>query len=355
LAQDSFDYCLPVLWREAKVKDVDGQPVTYSIEMTDSFSSNQNWTPIPGASGLTEGTVSYNVSSFDFPEGNNYGLRVFSVDSLGLASEPAVIGPFSIRHQGSFIVDTLPPEGSLSINDGAVLAANTKVKLTLAAFDATTGIKDVRFRNADEDCWGDFDTFTPQKFWDLSSGDGVKRVYVQYRDYAGNVSEVCDCEIVSRVFCDAGNVTDIEVFNNSLFAAFDKEGNVVEYRVLTKSAVHLPESEVTALARMGNFLYMSSYDEAGASVYRYDSKALKLTSIPNTKVTTMMAFNDVLFLGLENGRIMSYDGTVWTTVYAGGSAITRLKTDGSVLYATVLAGGMFLSTIDGSGWVVHSL
>ena len=355
LAQDGFDYCIPVLWHEAKVKDVDGQPVTYSIEMTDSFSSNQNWTPVPGASGLPEGTVSFNVSSFDFPEGSDYGLRVFSVDILGLASDPAIIGPFSIKHQGSFIVDTLPPEGSLSINDGAVLAANTKVKLTLSAFDSTTGVKDVRFRNADEDCWSDFDSFTPQKFWDLSSGDGVKRVYVQYRDYAGNVSEVCDCEIVSRVLCDAGNVTDIEVFNNSLFAAFDVNGNLLEYRVLVKLAAQLPEPKVTALARMGNFLYVASYDGSDAAVYRYDSKALRLTTLPTAEVLTMIAFNDVLYLGLSNGRIMSYNSVGWSTVYSGGSPVTRLRTDGAVLYATVQHGGFFLSTTDGIEWVTHFL
>jgi len=356
LPQDSFDYCIPVNWKEASVKDVDGQSVTYSIEITDQFSSNGSWTSIPGALGLAEGTVSYNISSFDFPDGEDYGIRVYAIDSLGLASSPAVIGPISIKHEGSFIVDTLPPEGSLSINDGAVLAAYTKVKLTLSAFDATTGVKDVRFKNAGEDCWSDFDTYTHEKFWDVPATDGVKRVFVQYRDYAGNLSEVCDCDIVSRVFCDEGNVTDIEVFNNSLFAAFDTNGNLVEYRVLVNRVAQLPEPEITALARFGNFLYLSTYDSVtGAVVYSYDSKALRQFTIPTSKVLSMITFNDVLYLGLNNGRIMSYDGTTAVTVFVSSSAITRLRTDGAVLYATVQGGGQFLSSVDGINFKTNLL
>jgi len=354
IPNDTFDYCLPVVWQEPAIKDIDGQSVTFQIEMTDNYSANKDWNVIPGAEALPDGTTTFNVNCFDFPDGDDYGIRLSAVDELGLGSTPVAIGPLRIKHQGSFIIDTLPPEGSLSINDGVALASNTKVKLTLFAFDSTTGVKDVRFRNEEEDCWSDFDTFTNDKFWDLPKSDGVKRVFVQYRDYAGNVSEVCDCEIVSRVLCDEGNVTDIEVFNNKLYAAFDAKGNLVEYKVLVKRAATMPEAELSALGRLKNFLYIATYDaDVGAYIYSFDGRAKLVFSIAGAKVLTMQAYNDILYLGLDTGRILAYDGLTTTTAYATTSAITRLRTDGAVLYATVRGGGEFLVSADGTTWKVN--
>jgi len=355
-ANDSFDYCMPVVWKESTLKDVDGQGVTYMLEITDMYSAGTGWLQVPDAAEIAQGTTSFNISTFDFPEGDDYGIRLSSVDSLGLASSPATIGPIKIRHQGTFIIDTIAPEGSLAINDGASLSASSKVKLSLFALDETTGIKDVRFRNAEEDCWSDFDTFTNEKFWDLPKTDGVKRVFVQYRDYAGNISEVCDCEIVSRVLCDEGNVTDIEVFNSKIYAAFDANGNLVEYKVLVKRAAALPESEISALARFENFLYVATYDEdsGSAAIYSFDGRATRVYSIAGVKILTMLSYNDSLFLGLDSGRIVSFDGVNATTVFAGLSPITRLRTDGAVLFATVQGGGEYLSTADGTTWKVNT-
>ena len=136
--------------------------------------------------------------------------------------------------------------------------------------------------------------------------------------------------------------------------AFDTKGNLVEYKVLVKRAATLPEPELTALEKFGNFLYVASYDDStGAVIYSYDGRAKKLFSIAGGKVLTMLAYNDVLYMGLNNGRIMSYDGSVASTVYVATSAITRLRTDGAVLYATVQGGGEFLTTVDGVAWKIN--
>lgn len=355
ISNDTFDYCIPVVWNENEVRDVDGHGITYLVEITDHFSSDEGWLPVPGGDALPSGTTNFNIASFDFPPGNDYGVRVSGVDSMGLSSVPAAVGPLSILHQGAFIIDTIPPEGSISINDGAALAADTKVKLSLFATDATTGVKDVRFRNAEEECWSDFDSFANEKFWDLPKSDGIKRIFVQYRDWADNVSEACDCEIVSRVLCDEGNVTDIEVFNGKLYAAFDANGNLVEYKVLIKQAAELPESELTALAKFQNYLYVASYGSSGAKIYRYDGVANLSFSIAGVKVLTMQAYDDILYLGLDDGRIMAFDGSSSTVSYSGMSAITRLRTDGSILFAAVRSGGEYLSTADGIVWNVNVL
>lgn len=351
LGKETFDNFLLAIWREADVKDIDGHRVFYRVEVTSTFSKNSGWIIVPDAEALVEGTSSFSINSFDFPEGDDYGVRVTSIDELGAESDPVMAGNIKIRHSGNVIIDTLPPEGTLMINDGDALAADTRVKLTLFAKDVTTGIKDVRFRNEDEDCWGDWDTFTQEKFWDLSDGDGVKRVFVQYRDYAGNVSEVCDCDIVSRVLCDEGNATDIEVFNNKLYVAFDKNGNLVEYRVLVNRAAQLAEPELTALAKLDNALYVGTFDaDSGDSfVYTFDGAATKIATVSGAKILTMAAFGENIYLGMDDGRIIEIDGTTLSTSFSSASAITRLRTDGSVLFAAQASGGSYLA-FDGTTW-----
>lgn len=347
---DQFDYCIQATWREPAIRDIDGHDVTYSVEMTSRYSDDDGWTVVPTAGSLPNGTTGFTITSFDFPEGSDYGLRVTATDELGLSSPPKMVGPFKILHRGNFIIDTLPPEGTVSINDGAALAANTTVKLSLFATDISTGIKDVRFKNEEEDCWSDWDSFANEKLWVLPSTDGVKRVFVQYRDYAENVSEACDCEIVSRVLCDKGNVTDIEVYNNKLYVAFDVNGNLVEYRILVDTAAALPEPVITALARFSNSLYVATFDDtSGTSVYSFDGRATKKFGIAGAKALSMQAYNDKLYIGLDDGRIKEYDGTSEMSVYSATSAITRLRTDGAVLYASIQGGGEY-AAFDGTTW-----
>jgi hypothetical protein len=368
---DVFDNNIPVAWREPEVHDVDGQSVTYTVEITNNYSSNSGWVPAPNAESLPVGTNTININSFDFPEGSDYGIRVVAIDELGLGSEPAATGPFTVRHSGTIFIDTIPPKGTISINDGDPMATQKDVKLSLSAIDLATGVKEVRFRNENENCWSNFAPFSPERFWTISAGDGVKRVFVQFKDYGGNTSEVCDCEIVSRVLCDVGNVTSIEVFNGKLYVGFDKAGNLLEYRALVHTAGTFDDSDgerntaITALAKMGNSLYVATYDtELGASLYLYGAVTNKLFVVTGrseglvSKILTMQAYNSTLYLGLEDGRILSYSGSgsSYATVNSSYSQpVTRLKTDGSVLYAAIVDLGGFLSTVDGTAWKENTL
>jgi hypothetical protein len=351
-----FDNNILVVWREAEIKDIDGHQVFYRLEITDKCSSNSGWLTVPGADLLTEGTTSFEINSFDFPEGSDYGVRVVAVDQFGAEMPSDHACAFKIKHQGNFVIDTVPPDGTLLINDGGALAKDTRVKLSLFASDATTGVKDVRFKNEGEDCWGDWDSFVGNKWWDLSSHDGVKRVFVQYRDFANNVSEACDCEIISRVLCDEGNAVDVEVFNNKLYVAFDKDGNLVEYRVLVKQAAQFSEPALTALARLENFLYVATHDPTSneAVVYKFDGVPHEVIALSSAKIETMAPYNSKLYLGLQDGRIIELNGTSTSVSYAAASAITRLRTDGGILYATLQAGGAFL-TFDGATWASNAL
>ncbi|SEW36554.1 gliding motility-associated C-terminal domain-containing protein [Chitinophaga sp. YR573] len=84
----------------------------------------------------------------------------------------------------AYTIDKTPPVGSIVINSGATLTNNATVTLTLAATDAS-GIQ-MRFSN-DGSAWSSYQAYATSKSWALSAGDGLKTVYVQYGDNAGNI------------------------------------------------------------------------------------------------------------------------------------------------------------------------
>ncbi len=82
------------------------------------------------------------------------------------------------------------PTGSVIINDDDIFTTSTNVELKLSAVDPppiTSGLKDMRFSN-DKTLWSEWEDYDPGKTWNLSSGDGIKTVYVQYRDNLNNIS-----------------------------------------------------------------------------------------------------------------------------------------------------------------------
>ena len=349
---ETVDNIINILWQEPDVKSIDGRMISYKIEITPAYSTGIGWVQVPDASTIPQGTISYTVQTSEFPEGDDYGVRVISVDDRNIYSFPSSSGPFKVRHKGTFFVDTLPPLGSVIINDGDPLANDIRVRLEISAFDATTGVKEMRIRNADEGCWSTWDTFAPQKFWNLTESDGLKRIYIQLRDYAGNVSSACDCEVVSRVLCDEGNVTDLQVFNNKLYVSFDLNGNVLEYRAVVKPITGIIQPQVTAMAKLGNALYLGVYDPTStfAAFYKYDTRMVSVLTGITSKILSMAEYNGYIYAGLGDGRILSFNGTSVSNSHGAGQAVTRLRNDGNLLYAALGVGGNYL-TFDGVSWV----
>lgn len=353
---ETFDDSITLLWKEPESADIDGHTVSYSVEVTRSFSADAGWEVVPEASALPRGVNAFVINTFDFPEGADYGARVVPVDQFGARGTPSQVR-FRIRHEGNFIIDTVAPVGSAVINDGATLTSDPRVKLELSAEDVTTGIKDFRIRNGDEECWGDWDTFVPQKFWDLTGQDGLKRIFVQFRDYAGNVSESCGCEVVSRVLCGTGNVTDIQSSPQRLFASFDQEGKVVGYTVVAQDVANLEQEDVTALGWLSDDLYAAAYDSSQdeTTVYRIRGSVSKTMTSVSGKITSMSGFQSGLYVGLESGFIKEILGSGVQYPAVGQPSldpISRVRARGSLLVAT--AGATYV-TYNGVTWQENSL
>jgi hypothetical protein len=85
-------------------------------------------------------------------------------------------------------IDVTDPEGSISIESGAVFSSSAQVTLSLDYYDSGSGVDMVRFSS--DGIW-DTEQWEPpatSRSWTLQGGDGPKKVYFQVKDCAGRIS-----------------------------------------------------------------------------------------------------------------------------------------------------------------------
>lgn len=110
-------------------------------------------------------------------------LDVVADGSIADGLSTPLAEPFSTGEE--YEIDKVPPTGTISIDDG-LYPPSDDVTLTLSATDAN-GVVGMRF-SPDGSLWSLEEAYATSKAWTLSPGDGVKTVYVQYKDAMGNWS-----------------------------------------------------------------------------------------------------------------------------------------------------------------------
>ncbi|MCK9418061.1 MAG: hypothetical protein M0R70_01630 [Nitrospirae bacterium] len=78
-----------------------------------------------------------------------------------------------------------PPTGSIVINNGAVFTNTTAVTLTLSATDSDGSVTEMQFSN-DGSTWSTPEPYATSKNWTLTTGDGTKTVFANFKDNADN-------------------------------------------------------------------------------------------------------------------------------------------------------------------------
>ena len=139
-------------------------------------------------------------------------------------------------------LDTLAPSGlTLAINDGALYATSTAVKLTIAVEDESTTGYQMKIwgidRVADESS-ASWENFAPSKSVNLTSGDGLKTVYIKVRDDVGNESaQVSDTitlntavPVVTITGPDKSKISKVSGFNAAIIN-FTADVEFEEYKV----------------------------------------------------------------------------------------------------------------------------
>ncbi len=124
----------------------------------------------------TVGTVAYTA----------VGTRVLTFTPTTLQTCGASQGGGSSG--GSSSGDIVSPiAGSFLVNAGAATTSSLTVTLTLSATD-NIAVTQMLISNNDGFAGASWENYATTKSWTLTSGDGVKTVYVKFKDAAGNVS-----------------------------------------------------------------------------------------------------------------------------------------------------------------------
>ena len=139
-------------------------------------------------------------------------------------------------------LDTTAPSGlTLSINDGALYATSTAVKLTIGLSDElTTGYQMKMWGSdgVDGEAAASWETFAKTKSVNLTSGDGLKTVHIKVRDDVGNETEEVSDDItlntavpvVTITGPDKTKISKVEGFNKSKIT-FTCDVDFAEYKV----------------------------------------------------------------------------------------------------------------------------
>ena len=123
-------------------------------------------------------------------------------------------------------LDTLAPSGlTLSINDGALYATKTAVKLTIGLSDEQTGgyqMKIWGINGVTDEGSASWETFTTEKTVELTTGDGLKTVHIKVRDDVGNESAEVSDDITLNTAVPVVTITGPDKTKISKISGFDK-------------------------------------------------------------------------------------------------------------------------------------
>ncbi len=121
------------------------------------------------------------IPSIPLSEGNN-------VVSIEVAD---IVGNKSSQLVWSFTVDTKGPTGYIIINNQDAVTNSVYVNLALGSSDVTTGVQAMVISNDgvfDNEQWEPFKA--KKENWMLTPISGTRKVYVKFKDMAGNESEI---------------------------------------------------------------------------------------------------------------------------------------------------------------------
>jgi hypothetical protein len=150
--------------------------------------------PVISIDNAGTGNDVYQVDALSLENGTYLFERTIVVDpdSAGRYKEDISInGSDPVNEDvGAAYIDTIPPEGSFAINNGATATNDTIVTLVIDGYDSSAcGVMMMVSSNEtfDGTVWQEFKQTLS---WELIPEPGEQTVYMKFRDCAGNESEI---------------------------------------------------------------------------------------------------------------------------------------------------------------------
>ena len=201
-------------------------------------------------------------------------------------------GNISLVYSDTIILDTLPPSGTVTVNGGAQFINQTAVTLNLSAADAGSGLSKMRF-STNGTTWTTAEAYAATKAWTFSSGDGAKKVYVQYQDKTGKWSAAASAAVTLDTVKPTGSITinSGAAYANSRSVTLNLSGTDNASGIGTMSfstdgstwsaaEVYAPSKTITLPTGDGTkAVYVKYFDKAGNVSLTY-SDAIILDTVP---------------------------------------------------------------------------
>lgn len=179
----SFGAEVELSWDQNQETELAGYFVYYGTSSQNYF---ENSFKLPKESLVeADGRVSYQFP-IDLTPGVTYYFAVTAYDIQDFETDFSNEVQYLLLPEGE--QDTTPPTGSILINNGDDVTHSQNVTLTLFATDDGEELDDnalMTFSNDNAE-WSDPEFFANTKTWALSPGEGIKTVYVKFRDATGN-------------------------------------------------------------------------------------------------------------------------------------------------------------------------
>ena len=318
-------------------------------------SDNQgiDWTLILSDIMISREPINLDVS--DFSTDSDYSLKIEIVDENNV-SEPVFIDNLTINNVNYFVIDTLPPRGEIKIQDNLEYTNERNLILSLEASDSSSGVEKYRIEQINLITDGEYTTntgiysdMTKMATWDISGDDGQKLIQAIFKDYAGNIVNSSD-ETYFRTYKSLENVDVSAILSvgENIWIAFSDEDDTSYTPKLYRNHTFISNLEgiPTALEYYNNVLYISIKDDENKGILqRYTGGIVETVVDNNTAINSlytsdsvimsMEVFEETLFLGLENGTLLSFRGSavaIENNDNFGIKSIRKLETDDNVLY-----------------------
>lgn len=159
-------------------------------------------------------------------------------------------------------LDTAAPSGlTLAINGGALYATSTAVNLTVGVSDEQTAgyqMKIWGIQGVDNEETATWESYATSKSVNLTSGDGLKTVYIKVRDDVGNESaQVSDTitlntavPVVTVTGPDKAKISKVSGFNQSVIN-FTADVEFQEYKVCVVPATNSTQEAGVVIGTAG--------------------------------------------------------------------------------------------------------
>ena len=141
------------------------------------------------------------TSTHAYEQNGTYTVKLTVTDNNGLEdifTKNIVVG--------SPPQDITVPNGMVEINSGASETNSVSVTLTLEASDMESGVTEMHFSN-DGSTWTDWEAYRTTEAWTLTTGDGTKQVFVQFKNNADLVSEIYSDAITLNTEKDGSSIS----------------------------------------------------------------------------------------------------------------------------------------------------